>query len=56
MFKEVAHVVQENFKLNVKGVSRMFDVVLFCTDLIAATRAEGGLVSFQAKGLSSLCR
>ena len=40
MFEEVPSVVQENFKV----LSRMFNTVLFCTDLIAATRAEGGLV------------
>ena len=47
--KKVSSVFQEKFKQSVKGVSRMFQssfVLQFCCcmDLIAATRAEGGLV------------
>ena len=46
MSKEVPNVFQENFKQNFKGVSRMFDEVLFCMDLLTATRAEGGLIYY----------
>ena len=51
MFKEVPSVFQKKIKIDFKGVLRMFNefcfAILFCTDFIAATRAEGGLVSFQ---------
>ena len=47
--KKLSRMFQENFKKNLKGISRMFQwcfVLRFCCgiDLIGATRAEGGLV------------
>ena len=48
-FKEVWRVFQENFNQNFKVVSRVFYEVLFCMNLIAATRAEGGLVLVKNK-------
>ena len=51
MLKKVSSVFQENFIKSFKGVSRNFQrsfVLPFCCsmNLIAATRAEGGLVIF----------
>ena len=49
MLKEVSSVFQENIKQNFMGgfqecLMKFCFAILFCTDLITATRAEEGLV------------
>ena len=52
----MSSVFQENFIKIFKGVSRSFVLQFFCSiNLIAATRAEGGLVSIKVMFTPACC-
>ena len=55
--KKESCVFQENIKKASSVFQRVFNEVLFCNfDLIAATRAEGGLVKVKNKHTSDIMR